>query len=70
MMQIHGCIMTRHRHPDCVAKAISVDNLSSMQTISRDGFVRTDIQGNKMRSIIASVDDYLVNLTLAEELCR
>jgi hypothetical protein len=62
--------MTRHRQPDCVAKAISVDNLSSMQTISKDGFVTTDIQGNKMRSIIASVDDYLVNLTLAEELCR
>ena len=70
MMQIHGIIITSHRHSDCVARAVSVDNLVSMQTTSEDGCVKTYIKGNKIRSIIASVDDYLVNLTLAEDLCR
>lgn len=70
MMQIEGIITTKHRNPDCVAGAIRPDNLSSMSTEAIGGKVRTVITGTKLRSVIASVDDYLMNLTVADETCR
>lgn len=70
MMQVEGTITTRHGNPSCVAGAIRVDNLSAMRTVVAGGAVRTDITGTKLRSVIASVDDYLMNLAVAEEACR
>jgi len=70
MMQIDGAITTEHRRPSCVAGAIRVDNLSAMRTEVAGDQVRTTISGTKLRSVIASVDDYLMNLAIAEEACR
>ncbi|MBN1166209.1 MAG: hypothetical protein JXA44_03665 [Methanospirillaceae archaeon] len=70
MIQIRGTIITTHENPECVAAAVSVDNLPSMVTSAENGCVKTAITSSKIRSMIASVDDYLVNLALAEELCR
>jgi hypothetical protein len=69
MMEIEGVILTTHRNAACVARAIRPDNLLSMQTKSEGERVRTVVTGRKLRSIIASVDDYLMNLAIAEELC-
>jgi hypothetical protein len=69
MIQIDGTIRTAHTHPTCVAEAIRADNLSRMQTTAEKGHVMTEIDGTKLRSIIASVDDYLMNLAIAEEVC-
>jgi hypothetical protein len=41
-----------------------------MQTTAEEGRVRTVVSGTKLRSVIASVDDYLMNLAIAEELCN
>jgi len=68
-MQVHGVIMTKHRHPACVAKAIRPDNLRSMKTVATKKEVKTRIAGTQLRSVIASVDDYLMNLAIAEETC-
>ena len=70
MMQVDGAITTSHRNPDCVAKALSTDNLASMTTTAARAGVTTTIHGTKIRSVIASVDDYLMNLNIAEEGCR
>jgi hypothetical protein len=70
MMEITGEILTTHRNAACVASAIRPDNLLSMKTASEAERVRTIVTGNKLRSIIASVDDYLMNLAIAEELCN
>ncbi len=70
MMEIEGEIITRHRNASCVAGAIRPDNLLSMITTASGEEVRTVISGTKLRSLIASVDDYLMNLAIAEELCR
>jgi hypothetical protein len=40
-----------------------------MQTGAEGDMVITWIQGNSLRSVIASVDDYLMNLAVAEDLC-
>jgi hypothetical protein len=70
MMEIEGEILTVHRNAGCVAGAIRPDNLHSMHTAAEEGRVRTTVAGVKLRSIIASVDDYLMNLAIAEELCN
>lgn len=66
---IEGTIRTVHPTPACVAGALGVDNLQSMETRAEEGAVVTEIRGTRLRSIIASVDDYLMNLAIAEELC-
>lgn len=70
MIEIDGEILTVHRNAACVAGAIRPDNLLSMQTTAEEGRVRTVVSGTKLRSVIASVDDYLMNLAIAEELCN
>ena len=70
MMQIEGEILTVHRNAACVAGAILPDNLLSMQTTAEGDRVKTVVSGIKLRSVIASVDDYLMNLAIAEELCN
>jgi len=69
MMAVEGTIRTRHRMPACIAASLSPDNLQSMETRADGGYVVTRITGTSVRSVIASVDDYLMNLTIAEETC-
>lgn len=69
MTTIEGTILTRHGHPECVAGAVRPDNLSSMRTTEMNGMVVTTVAGSQLRSVIASVDDYLMNLSVAEDLC-
>ncbi|MBP7120810.1 MAG: KEOPS complex subunit Pcc1 [Methanolinea sp.] len=69
MMEIHGEIRTRHTHAACVASALRPDNLQSMQTRADGHLVVTEILGTSLRSVTASVDDYLMNLAVAEDLC-
>lgn len=70
MKDIEGIIITRHRHAGCVAGALSPDNLSGMHTTASGDEVRTVVTSKKLRSLIASVDDYLMNCAIAEDLCR
>jgi hypothetical protein len=73
-MKITGVIRTFHEMPGCVAAAVSADNLREMETVSEEtdghGMVTTTIQGERIRSVIASMDDYLANITVAEEICK
>ncbi len=66
-MQIKGTITTVHEDAGCVAAALAPDNLRSMDTKAEEGRVITTITGTQLRSVIASVDDYLMNLTVAED---
>jgi hypothetical protein len=70
MMQIEGTITTVHDHADCVAASLVPDNLRSMETRAHGDRVVTTITGTQLRSVIASVDDYLMNLTIAEDTSR
>jgi hypothetical protein len=70
MIRIHGVLTTEHQNPACVAAALQPDNLQSMETCSRGVQVITTLEGTSVRSMIASVDDYLMNLGIAEEVYR
>jgi hypothetical protein len=69
MISVAGTITTAHRDPARVAGALAPDNLVSMKTRPGEGVVVTEIAGGNLRSIIASVDDYLMNLAIAEDVC-
>jgi hypothetical protein len=67
MMQIEGTITTRHEHAGSIAASLRPDNLRSMTTSAEGDRVITKITGTQLRSVIASVDDYLMNLAIAED---
>ncbi len=67
MMEIEGRITTLHRHAGAVASALTPDNMRNMSTTAQGDRVTTVITGTQIRSIIASVDDYLMNLAIAED---
>jgi hypothetical protein len=69
MMHIKGRITTVHGNADCVASALAPDNLRSMTTTADGDQVITAIEGTQLRSVIASVEDYLMNLAIAEDAC-
>lgn len=69
MMQINGRITTVHGNADCVARALSPDNLAGMTSTADNDLVTTTIVGTQIRSVIASMDDYLMNLAIADEAC-
>ena len=69
MMEIEGTITTVHNNARCVAAALAPDNLRSMDTKAEGDKVVTTITGTQLRSVIASVDDYLMNLAVAEDAC-
>ncbi|MDO9549432.1 MAG: KEOPS complex subunit Pcc1 [Methanoregula sp.] len=67
MMQIEGKITTLHQHAGAVASALTPDNMRSMTTTAEGDRVTTAITGTQIRSVIASVDDYLMNLAIAQD---
>ncbi len=67
MMQVHGLITTVHTDAPCVASSLAPDNLKGMTTIAEGDRVTTMIHGTQIRSVIASVDDYLMNLAIADD---
>jgi len=69
MMQITGTITTVHDNARCVAAALAPDNLRSMETKADGDRVTTTITGTQLRSVIASMDDYLMNLAIADDAC-
>lgn len=68
-MEISGRIISRHPDAECIAESLSADNLLSMETKAEGDKVLCEVRGEKLRSTIASVDDYLMNLSVAEEIC-
>ena len=69
MMEIHGRITTVHRNAPCVAAALTPDNLTGMDTTAEGERVTMIMSGTQIRSVIASMDDYLMNLAIAEDAC-
>lgn len=67
MMEIEGRITTLHRNAGAVASALTPDNMHNMTTTANGDMVTTVITGTQIRSVIASVDDYLMNLAIAED---
>ncbi len=60
-------ITTTHEAPETVAAAVTPDNTDEMETTVEDGAVLTRIERPTTSGLASTVDDYVVNLTVAEE---
>ena len=67
MKQVRGLIATTHADALGVAASLAPDNLMGMTTTADGDRVTTVIESTQLRSVIASVDDYLMNLAIADE---
>ena len=66
---ITGTIFTRHAHAASVAAAVTADNTPDIVTaLYADDCVVTTIAGTSFSRVIATMDDYLMNLTVADEI--
>jgi hypothetical protein len=52
-------------HPELVAAALRPDNTPEMETLVKDGQVVTTIERETTSGLRSTVDDYVVNLTVA-----
>lgn len=63
-------LATSHDDPRAVAAALAPDNTDAMTTSVDGEQVRTTIVREDAGGLAASVDDYLVNLTVADAVCE
>lgn len=68
-MRITGELRSMHPGADCIAASLSPDNGGFMRVDVEDGCVVARIEGESLRSVLATVDDYLMNLSISERLC-
>ena len=61
-------IRTEHAAPDVVAAALVPDNTPEMQTDVVEGSVVTEIERETTSGLRATVDDYVRNLQVAQQM--
>lgn len=69
-MHITGLIVSKHSEPSDVAASLAPDNGDFIRVHVRDGNVVAEIEGESLRTVIATVDDYLMNLQVSEKLIK
>ena len=65
-MKISGIIRTLHENPQQIAESVSADNMTGIETGFEGEYVVTRITSTRIRTVIASLDDYLTNIIVAE----
>ncbi|AXG07564.1 hypothetical protein DU500_14630 [Haloplanus rubicundus] len=65
-----ACIETTHDDAATVAAALRPDDTPSMSTVVTDDGVRTTVERDTVGGLQSTVDDYVVNLTVAETVAR
>ena len=59
-------IQTKHNDPECIVAAISPDNTAEMEMAAGDESVTTRIERKTTGGLRSNLDDYLVNVIVAE----
>jgi hypothetical protein len=70
MSERRACVETTHDDASTVAAALRPDNTPSMSTHVADDVVRTTVERETSGGLGSTVDDYVVNLTVAETVAR
>lgn len=66
---IRGCLTFSGVHAPIVQQALAPDNLSSMRVECTGDRVVVYFEAERIGSLLLTVDDYLMNARIAEELC-
>lgn len=69
-LRTRATVRTTHDRPGVVAAAVEPDNTDEMTTRVVDGRVETTIERETAGGLRATVDDYAVNLTVADRIAR
>ncbi|HJJ36873.1 MAG TPA: KEOPS complex subunit Pcc1 [Methanocorpusculum sp.] len=64
-MKITGVITSKTDAADKIAEALSPDNAGYMQCSAEGNTVKAEVEGTSPRTVLATVDDYLMNLSVA-----
>lgn len=67
-MRITGKIISENSSAKNAASSLSPDSLGFMSVSSDGNYVVAEFEGDSLRSIIATVDDYLMNLAVLEKI--
>ncbi len=74
MMRIKGKLTLKSEKADelvnVIAQSLAPDNVSGMKTIVDGDSVTVMFEGDKVGTILASVDDYLMNAKIASDMLR
>ena len=74
MMRIKGKLTLKSEKADelvnIIAQSLAPDNVSGMKTIVDGDSVNVFFEGDKVGTILASVDDYLMNAKIASDMLR
>lgn len=74
MMRIKGKLTLKSEKADelvnIIAQSLAPDNVSGMKTIVEGDSVTVMFEGDKVGTILASVDDYLMNAKIAGEILK
>ena len=63
-----GKIVTTHKKCHVTMDAIRPDNTQNMTTTCKNGEITTEFEVDGIGTLIATMDDYLLNLKIADEI--
>lgn len=67
-MKIKAKIEISGENADLIANPLMYDNMDTMRTVVKAKSAVTYFEADKMGSLIASVDDYLMNAKIAQDI--
>lgn len=65
---IKARITIRHPNPEVLEKSLNPDNLDNMKTTTFDDTLTMTLETEKIGTMISTLDDWLANLKIAEEI--
>jgi len=69
-MKIKGTIRFASDDADKIASALTPDNMGYMECHAEGGFLVASVEGDSVKTVLATVDDYLMNLSVAEKISK
>ena len=64
-MKITGTIISKTDSAETIVQALSPDNLGYMECAAEENTVKASVSGESLKTVLATVDDYLMNLSVA-----
>ena len=64
-MKITGTIISKLESADILSDALSPDNCGYMECTAEGNTLTASVSGDSVKTVLATVDDYLMNLSVA-----
>ncbi len=64
-MKITGTLISKLESADIINGALSPDNSGYMECVSEGDVLTASVSGDSVKTVLATVDDYLMNLSVA-----